>query len=576
MNKIFDWALEFINKAPEESGVYLFKDNKKQYVYIGKAVNIKNRLKNHYQQLKVDPKERKIFKESSSIEWIITKSDYEAFVLENELIKQYKPKYNVRLKSGSSYPMLVITNEEYPTVKISRKFGEIKGEYFGPFLPARTARAMKELIHKLFKLRTCDPLPKRSLVCFDYHLGLCSGPCADKISMKEYKEDAKVAKAFLSGNVKNVIYELYDKINDYTNKLIFEKAAVIRDQIKAIEMTIKKQEVIGVGVEEADIFYFSSGRAYLIIVRGNRIVGKDELKVQNEEFEEGNEIAIITDYYSKDIYIPKTIITNKDLEDLENLKQWLLKAKNKEVEILTSLPEQVEGFIKRNINIENIENLKSEFERVFGFSLPSRMECFDISHLDGKFTVGSCVVWENGSMNKREYRRFRVRTVNYIDDFASLREVLIRRFRRYKDMDNPPELVLIDGGKGQLNQGLTVKQEIGLENLRVFSIAKKEEIIYTDDGKEVRLLENQELLKFFTKIRDEAHRFAITYNRKLREKEGLKSVLDNIEGIGEKRKEILYRTYKTLDNILKASDEELKKLGIPTSVSQKIKEYLKF
>ncbi|WP_299229979.1 excinuclease ABC subunit UvrC [Sulfurihydrogenibium sp.] len=576
MNKNFDWALEFINKAPEEPGVYLFKDSKKQYVYIGKAVNIKNRLKNHYQQLKVDPKERKIFRESSSIEWIITKSDYEAFVLENELIKQYKPKYNVRLKSGSSYPMLVITDEEYPTVKISRKFGEIKGEYFGPFLPARTARAMKELIHKLFKLRTCDPLPKRSLVCFDYHLGLCSGPCADKISMKEYKEDAKVAKVFLSGNVKNVIYELYDKINDYTNKLMFEKAAVIRDQIKAIEMTVKKQEVIGVGVEEADIFYFLRNRVYLIIVRGSRIVGKDELKVQNEEFEEGNEIAIITDYYSKDTYIPKTIITNKDLEDLENLKQWLLKAKNKEVEILTSLPEQVEGFIKRNINIENIENLKSEFEKVFGFSLPNRVECFDISHLDGKFTVGSCVVWENGSMNKREYRRFRVRTVNYIDDFASLREVLTRRFRRYKEMDNPPELVLIDGGKGQLSQGLVVRQELGLENLRVFSIAKKEEIIYTDDGKEVRLFENQELLKFFTKIRDEAHRFAITYNRKLREKEGLKSVLDNIEGIGEKRKEILYRTYKTLDNILKASDEELKKLGIPTSVSQKIKEYLKF
>jgi excinuclease ABC subunit C len=575
MNKNFDWALEFINKAPEEPGVYLFKDSKKQYVYIGKAVNIKNRLKNHYQQLKVDPKERKIFKESSSIEWIITKSDYEAFVLENELIKQYKPKYNVRLKSGSSYPMLVITDEDYPTVKISRKFGEIKGEYFGPFLPARTARAMKELIHKLFKLRTCDPLPKRSLVCFDYHLGLCSGPCADKISVKEYKEDAKVAKAFLSGNVKNVIYELYDKVNDYTNKLMFEKAAVIRDQIKAIEMTVKKQEVIGVGVEEADIFYFLRNRVYLIIVRGSRIVGKDELKVQNEEFEEGNEIAIITDYYSKDTYIPKTIITNKDLEDLENLKQWLLKAKNKEVEILTSLPEQVEGFIKRNINIENIENLRSEFERVFGFGLPNRVECFDISHLDGKFTVGSCVVWENGSMNKKEYRRFRVRTVNYIDDFASLREVLTRRFRRYKEMDNPPELVLIDGGKGQLSQGLAVRQELGLENLRVFSIAKKEEIIYTDDGKEVRLFENQELLKFFTKIRDEAHRFAITYNRKLREKEGLKSVLDNIEGIGEKRKEILYRTYKTLDNILKASDEELKKLGIPASVSQKIKEYLK-
>lgn len=570
--KIFYWALEYIQRAPEEPGVYIFKNEKNQYVYIGKAVNIKNRLKNHFQQLKTDQKERKIFSESSVIQWIITKSDYEAFVLESELIKQYKPKYNVRLKSGSGYPMLVITDEEYPTVKISRKYGEIKGSYFGPFLPAKTARAMKELIHKLFKLRTCDPLPKRNIVCFDYHLGLCSGPCADKISKRDYNEDAQVAKSFLSGNVKNVVYQLYDKINIYTQKLMFEKAATVRDQIKAIETVIRKQEVMGIPLEEADIFYFIGKKVYLIVIRGHTIIGKEELKLYSEEFEEGNEVFILTSYYTHN-YIPEKIVLNKPVEDLENFRQWLLKSKNKEVEIEFNIPQTVENFIKRNINVDDLDSLKESFEKTFGFSLPNRIECFDISHLQGSFTVGSCVVWENGVMNKKEYRRFKVKSVGQIDDYASLKEVLTRRFKKYFEMENPPELVLIDGGKGQLSKGIEVRNKLGL-NIRVFSIAKKEEILYTDDGKEIRLFENQDLLKLFTQLRDEAHRFAITYNRKLREKETLKSVLDGIEGIGEKRKEILYRTYKTLDNILKASDDELKKLGIPTSVAQRIKSYL--
>lgn len=570
--KIFYWALEYIQRAPEEPGVYIFKNEKNHYVYIGKAVNIKNRLKNHFQQLKTDPKERKIFSESSVIQWIITKSDYEAFVLESELIKQYKPKYNVRLKSGSGYPMLVITDEEYPTIKISRKYGEIKGSYFGPFLPAKTARAMKELIHKLFKLRTCDPLPKRNIVCFDYHLGLCSGPCADKISKRDYNEDAQVTKSFLSGNVKNVVYQLYDKINIYTQKLMFEKAATVRDQIKAIETVIRKQEVMGIPLEEADIFYFIGKKVYLIVIRGHTIIGKEELKLHSEEFEEGNEVFILTSYYT-DNYIPEKIVLNKPVEDLENFRQWLLKSKNKEVEIEFNIPQTIENFIKRNIKVDDLDSLKESFEKTFGFSLPSRIECFDISHLQGSFTVGSCVVWENGVMNKKEYRRFKVKSVGQIDDYASLREVLTRRFKKYFEMENPPELVLIDGGKGQLSQGIEVRNKLGL-NIRVFSIAKKEEILYTDDGKEIRLFENQDLLKLFTQLRDEAHRFAITYNRKLREKETLKSVLDGIEGIGEKRKEILYRTYKTLDNILKASDDELKKLGIPISVAQRIKSYL--
>lgn len=571
MKQDFIWALEFIEKAPESPGVYMFK-NKDKFLYIGKAVNLKNRLRGHYNLLKDDPKEKKIFTESSSIEWVVTTSEYEAFILENNMIKLYKPKYNTMLKSGSGYPMIVITDEEYPTIKISRKFGEIKGEYFGPFIPARNARALKELLHKLFKLRTCDPMPVRNMVCFDYHLGLCSGPCASRISKRDYGSDVEVAKAFLSGNIKNTIYKLYEKVKYFSEKMMFEKAATVRDQIKALETVIKKQEVVGLDIEEADMFYITETDIYLIVIRGFMVVGKERLNIQGRP---DTTVNVLMEYYERGSYIPKNIIVNRNLEDEELFLRWLREFKNQNTTLSHSIPSKLKDFIERNIPAVDLTRTKQVFSSVFGFDLPDRIECFDISHLQGSFTVGSCVVWEDGQMNKREYRRYRVRTVDGVDDYASLREVLSRRFSKYSGMDNPPGLVVIDGGKGQLSVGLEVRDKLKLKDLRIFSIAKKEEIIYTDDGREIRLFEFQPLLKLFTTIRDEAHRFAVSYNRKLREKQGLKSILDNIEGIGEKRKEILYRTYKTLDNILRASDEELAKLGIPVKVSQRIREYVK-
>lgn len=571
MKEDFSWAVEFIEKAPEQPGVYMFK-NRDKFIYIGKAVNLKNRLRGHYNLLKDDQKERRIFAESSSIEWIITSSEYEAFVLENNMIKLYKPKYNTMLKSGSGYPMIVITDEEYPTIKISRKFGEIKGDYFGPFIPARNARALKELLHKLFKLRTCDPMPVRNMVCFDYHLGLCSGPCASKITKKDYLSDTEVAKAFLSGNIKNTIYKLYQKIQDYSQKMMFEKAATVRDQIKALETVIKKQDIVGLDIDEADVFYITETDIYLIVIRGFMVVGKERLNIRGKP---DGTVNFLMEYYERGSFIPKNIILNIQLQDQELFLRWLDEFKNQKVTLSHHIPTKLKDFIDRNIPSTNLSQIQQIFKSVFGFNLPGRIECFDISHLQGRFTVGSCVVWEDGLMNKREYRRYKVKTVDGIDDYASLREVLSRRFSKYQQMENPPGLVVIDGGKGQLMVGLEVRDRLNLNNLRVFSIAKKEEIIYTDDGKEIRLFELPPLLKLFTSIRDEAHRFALSYNRKLREKEALKSILDNIEGIGEKRKEILYRTYKTLDNILKASDEELAKLGIPLKVSQRIKEYVK-
>ncbi|MCX7738347.1 MAG: excinuclease ABC subunit UvrC [Hydrogenothermaceae bacterium] len=568
----YTWALDYIDRAPESSGVYMFK-NKERFIYIGKAVNLKNRLRGHYNLLKEDPKERKIFSESSSIEWIVTSSEYEAFVLENNMIKLYKPKYNVMLKSGSGYPMIVITDEEFPTVKISRKFGEIKGDYYGPFIRGKNARALKQLIHKLFKLRTCDPMPQRDIVCFDYHLGLCCGPCAGKISKKEYKAASEVVNSFLSGDVKRTIFKLYDRLKEYSDKMLFEKAAVVRDQIKALETVVKKQEVLGLEVEEADIFYITQTDVYLIVVRGHNVVGKERLNISDSPDE--SFINVIMGYYDRRNYVPQRIILNRKVEDAEHFLRWLKEYKNREVKLELNLPNKIVSFIERNFPSIELTQISNTFRQVFGFELPRRIECFDISHLQGSFTVGSCVVWENGAMNKRDYRRYRVRGVNQIDDYSSLKEVLTRRFSKYKQMDNPPELVLIDGGKGQLSVGIEVRDKLKIEGLKIFSLAKREEKIFTEDGKEINLFGYQPLLKLFTSIRDEAHRFAISYSRKLREKEGLKSILDKVEGVGEKRKEVLYRTYKTLDNILKASDKELVKLGIPFKLSQRIKRYIK-
>lgn len=566
----YSWALAFIERAPESPGVYTFRD-KDKFLYIGKALNLKNRLRGHYNLLKNDPKERKIFSESSSIEWIVTASEYEAFVLENSMIKLYKPKYNVMLKSGSGYPMLVITEEDFPTVKISRKFGELKGRYYGPFIPGKNARALKHLLHKLFKLRTCDPMPVRDIVCFDYHLGLCSGPCAGKVSKREYNLSVEVANSFLSGDVRKTIFKLYDRLKEYSEKMLFEKAAIVRDQIRALETVVKKQEVVGLNLEEADIFYITQTEVYLIVVRGHTIVGKEKLNISDRP--DNNIITVIMGYYDRGNYIPKKIVINRKVEDIDYFLRWIKEFKGVDVEVEIALPQEIARFIERNFSSSDIPS--QTFREVFGFHIPDRIECFDISHLQGSFTVGSCVVWERGVMNKREYRRYRVKTVSQIDDYASLKEVLTRRFTKYKQMDNPPGLVLIDGGKGQLSVALEIKKKLGIDELRVFSIAKKEEVIFTDDGREVRLFEYQTLLKLFTSIRDEAHRFALNYNRKLRQKEALKSTLDRVPGIGEKRKEVLYRTYKTLDNILKASDEELAKLGIPVKVSQRIKEYIK-
>jgi len=557
---------ELIKNAPEKPGVYLFKKGKR-YLYIGKAKNLKKRLLQHLKLSETDQKEKAILHNSDKLEWIITRNEYEALILEIDLIQQHKPKYNVLHKFGGGYPMLLLTKDKFPTLKVVRGTYH-EGELFGPFLQSKRAYKVKKLIHNLFKLRTCDPMPERKEPCMDYHLGLCSAPCVGFVSEEEYKLSVESAKAMLTGEVSEILPKLYEKIEEFSRELMFEKCAQIRDQIIALENIAKGQAVSKLPFKEADLFYREGLSVGLFLIRSSKLVSRE---IYNLEKEEEIEEFLLGYYYSN--YIPSVILTNFEIP--EEIKNWLARRAKKVLRISNELPRELEEIVKENLASSlDLKVLEKEFNQKLGLSLPRVIEGFDVSHFYGEDIVGSCVVWKEGRMDKKNYRRYRLKTVHGVDDYASLEEILTRRAKRIVKSDvEKPDIWLIDGGKGQLNIGVKVKELFGL-NLKVFSLAKEEEILYTEDGREIKLKENPILYRVFGLIRDEAHRFALKYNRKLREKKFLEDILTKIKGIGQQKKKIIYRNFETLYDLLNAKDEELRRLGINPSLKQEVRKYL--
>jgi excinuclease ABC subunit C len=560
-----DWA-EVFSRAPDKGGVYIFKGKTKP-VYIGKAKSIKKRLLQHLKMSESDPKEFAILKEAKEVEWILTRNEYESLVLEVDLIQSHKPKYNVLHKYGGGYPMLLLTDDPFPTVKVVRGTDH-KGFLYGPFLQAKKAYKVKKLIHRTFKLRTCDPLPFRKEPCMDYHLGLCSAPCCGFISREEYNLSVEGVKAMLSGEVSQILPRLYEKIEIYSANLLFERCAHIRDQITALENISKGQGVSGLPYKSADFIYSLGRRIGLFLIRTGKLISKEIYDLEREdEIEE-----FVLGYYYSNI-VPDVIVTNFPLSD--EVKEWLSKRSPKDIcitnEIHPVLMELAEENVKENLNLKLLEK---EFKEKLGIDLPRIIEGFDISHFYGEDTVGSCVVWEKGVMNKKRYRRYRIRSLSGIDDYSALEEVLSRRSKRLKDKEEPmPDLWLIDGGKGQLNVAKRVKRRFGLP-LTVFSIAKDDEILYTEKGDEIRLREQPLLYRVFGLIRDEAHRFALSYNKKLRSKKALEDVLSKVKGVGETRRKIIYRNFDNLYEFIRADRDLLKKLGLPVKLQQEVKKYL--
>ncbi len=560
-----DWS-SLIREAPEKCGVYIFKSRRKP-VYIGKAKNIRKRLQQHLKLSESDPKEFAILRDSIGIDWIITRNEFEALVLEIDLIQSHKPRYNVLHKHGGGYPMLLLTNDPYPTVKVVRGT-QHEGNLFGPFLQASKAYKVKKLVHRLFRLRTCDPLPERQEPCMDYHLGLCSAPCAGIVSREEYGLSVEGVKALLSGEVADVLPKLYEKIEEFSKDMLFEKCAQVRDQIKALENITRGQSVSGLPYRSADFFYKLGRRVGLFLIRGGKLVSKEVYDLEREgELEE----FLLGYYYSN--FIPETILSNFKLS--EEVRRWIEERAGKKVEFSQRIPPELLSLAGENVKEGiNLELLEDEFVHKLGLPLPKVIEGFDISHFYGENIVGSCVVWEEGRMNRRRYRRYKVKTLSQIDDYGALREVLTRRAKKLKERKEPmPDLWLIDGGKGQLGVALQVKERFRLP-VRVFSLAKGEEILYSEDGRELRLKEEPLLYRVFGLIRDEAHRFALSYNRKLRTKKALEDVLSKVKGVGETRRRIIYRNFDNLYEFIRADEERLRKLGLPISLQQEVKKYL--
>ncbi|SNR64776.1 excinuclease ABC subunit UvrC [Desulfurobacterium atlanticum] len=575
---------EKIKTVPDAPGVYLFYGSTGDVIYVGKAKSLRKRLTSHLRATDPSDKSYRIVQAAVGFDFILVRNEREALALEAELIKKHFPKFNVLMKDDKTYPYLLLTEEDYPTVRIVRKTeGNLKGKLFGPFIPPKNARLMAELIHKIFRIRKCKELKERNKPCIQYHIERCSAPCSKFVSKSDYMEQVKGALSFLEGNVKQYLNTLYEQIEELALRQEFERAAFLRDQFIAIKNLYEKYAVFMDEYKDCDIFYLEERGGVFdgihFIVRHGVITGKEEFLFDPfEPWETGVLKELLNSKVDKDVigtiwikhYFEKgalsdTVFTNFSIVD-SSLTVSPLEIPERMLSIVLSNRKK---YRSRAISVD-ISSLSKDYEAVFLDSFPDRIEVFDISTLQGEATVASCIVWERGLFRKDEYRRYKIKRVEGVNDYASMEEVLSRRFKSIVDGKiKVPSLVLIDGGVGQLNVAIKIRDAYGLK-FRIFSIAKREEIVYTDDGEVVETKKFPSLYRFFTSLRDEAHRFAITYNRNLRTKILKKSIFDGIKGLGIKRRRILEKFYPDVKELLHVTIDELKNIGIPEKVAVKV------
>ncbi|MHA1665663.1 MAG: excinuclease ABC subunit UvrC [Candidatus Njordarchaeales archaeon] len=586
---------EKIEQLPEKIGVYIFLDKEGNVIYIGKASNIKKRVFSHFRN-REDPKDLTLAGKTYDIKFVVTDSETEALVLEDILIKRHKPRYNARLKDDKTYPYIKITiNEPFPSLTITREVRPDGSLYFGPYSNIGLIKKMIRHLRKIFPIRTCKikiSPDKKQRPCLDYHLKRCIAPCAGMTNPKEYGEIVKNFTEVLNGHFEKLIKKLKDEMFRLSREMKFEEAAKIRDVIKALEKIAEKQRVVlpkkvdedVVGIEKIE----NLTAIFLIKVREGRIIGTEQFLMESEnEFKKSDLIsAFIKQYYiasdpPNKIIIPETGEFVKELEEIilkvHNKHITIDKAGNKEEYALIEMAREnakvylSSEFASKRRKIELLKEIKEKFqiERI-----PQRIECFDISTLGGTFSVGSMVVFEMGSPRKSEYRRFKIRQEGKPDDYHMIKEVILRRFRRWPE--KIPDLILIDGGKLQIKAVLDALEELNISNIPVLGLAKKFELIYTSSSdKPIQLPRDSMILKLFQNLRDEAHRFAITYHRKIRSKNVLVSVLDRIPGIGLKRKKAILSRFKTLDELRNATIEDLTSIAtINEELAKRIKRNL--
>ncbi|MGQ9637209.1 MAG: excinuclease ABC subunit UvrC [Thermodesulfobacteriota bacterium] len=597
---------EKIQHLPTNPGVYIFKDKKGAILYVGKAENLRHRVASYFQnQDRKDAKTLAMLEKVADIETLLTNTGKEALILEDHLVKAHRPRYNIKLRDDKRYPCLRLSiEEEFPTLQIVRQIKKDGALYFGPYPSATSLKETLRLIRKLFPLRTCHQLKfsTRSRPCINYEMGRCLAPCCGKIDSEEYKKMIQGVRMFLEGKDKDLIDRLKKEMEEEAENLRFEKAAKIRDQIEAIRHVIEKQKVVSTDFVDQDVIGTHSQDHTLIIyslfIRGGKLLGGKGFRFPLSGLPEEEILgSFMYQYYREKRFIPQQILIPKSIPEQDWMEQWLTERSGRRVRIITPekgekkklldmASENAKKFIGEEIDLEEDRErlLLTLKERLFLNRLPRRIEAFDISNLQGGEAVGSMVTFENGDPLKEGYRHFRIKTIEGIDDYGMLYEILLRRYQKALEEKSLPDLILLDGGKGQLHVAQEVLRELQIDNIDLLALAKgrgnrriskirlekKGEGIYHPQFKEpIFLGKNNPLLHFLDRIRDEAHRFALTYHKKLRIKESIKSDLSNVEGIGRERQRALLKYFRSLEEIKKASLEDLEKVPKMNSIVAK-------
>ena len=596
---------EELKKLPRKPGVYIMRDDKDVILYVGKAINLHNRVRSYFREnIGRGPAIDQMVSLIARFEYIVTDSELEALVLENNLIKENSPKYNTLLKDDKTYPYIKVTvGEDYPRILFSRTMKKDKSRYFGPYTSAAAVKDTIELLNKLYQLRTCNRVLPRDTglerPCLNYHIKQCLAPCQGYVSKEEYRQQVAGALEFLNGNYSPILKDLEEKMNKAAEELEFEEAARYRDLLSSVRQVSQKQKITeGVG-EDKDILALYQDETEAVVqvffVRDGKLIGREHYYMTHVP--ENNKPAILQDFvkqfYAGTPFIPRELMLQYEIEDAELIEKWLSERKGSRVYLKVpkiGSKEKLVELAAQNAKLvlsQDREKLKREEGRTIGavkeisdlLQLPltgtARMEAYDISNIDGFENVGSMVVYEKGKPKRSDYRKFKIKSVSGPDDYACMREVLTRRFRHgmeeskeleEQEMDQEygsftkfPDLILMDGGRGQVNIALSVLEELGID-IPVCGMVK-------DDNHRTRGLyyHNIELpidthsegFKLITRIQDEAHRFAIEYHRSLRSKTQVKSVLDDIPGVGPARRKALMRHFKSLEEIRQASVEEL-------------------
>ncbi len=595
-----------LKNAPNNPGVYLFK-RKEEIIYVGKAKSLRKRVTSYFQKsTSHTAKIKLLIKNVDSVDWMICKNEVEALLAEANLIKQYKPYYNVLLKDDKTFPFIRITNEPFPKVEIIRSKNLFQDDniYFGPYTDIGYLRNIIRILHKIFNLRTCsfyidqDSIKnKKYSICLDFHIDKCGGPCEGHVTEKEYNEIIKQVISFLKGNSTMIKEEISAYMIKASNMLDFEMAAIYRDQLRMIKSFLIKQKKVCRDFSNRDVISIISENKLCVTsvmkIRNGNLIGVEKFELKKIDPDNLSESLrqFLIQYYFSTFDVPDEILVNVDLEGLNSFAYWIRKVKRKIIKLYypkrgvkfdlmkTSLVNTQnylsiikKNKIKRTYKISKvIEMLKNDLNLI---STPLRIEAFDISNISGASSVGAMVCFINGKKVKKEYRKYTIKTVKGIDDFASIRELVSRRYTRaINEKTALPDLILIDGGKGQLSAAKATLDALGLGYINIIGLAKRLEEIFIPESKEPQnISKSSPSLLFLRKIRDEVHRFAITYHKKVRATKMLKSKFSNIKGIGKKYTQNIWKEFNTLEELKHTPVNEIsKKLKISINIAKKIK-----